>query len=176
MRKWPNKNRPDTLEVGLVEWQRPHQENAPSSPLTPPPTRAPSLACGGRSRSSSQCVLLGHTGNVMGSRKPLCKMFLISPEGRKSEFQFPWTLVTFSGEPIELSESKDFVQRMRGRFRKLWLQNCLEEKDRWGTGALASVELEWASQDPVCGEVYGWNGQNDSGTACLSLCMCWVEV
>lgn len=68
--------------MGLVEWQRSHQEDTP----LPPPPQGLAPWCGGRGRSSSCRVLLGHTGsNIMGSRKPLCKMFLISLEGRKEE-------------------------------------------------------------------------------------------
>lgn len=51
-----------------------------------PSPRGPSLVWGGSGRSSSCNILLGHTGSdILGSRKLLCKMFLISLEGRQEE-------------------------------------------------------------------------------------------
>lgn len=80
MKDWPKKNRPDILEVGLVEQQRSHQEG----PILP--DGVPCLVCGGPDRSCSCSVLLGHTGySIVGSRKPLYEMFLISLGERKEE-------------------------------------------------------------------------------------------
>lgn len=66
--------------MGLVAQQGSQQEDSPLA------DGAPSLVHGDSGRSCNYSILLGHNGNnITGSRKPQCKMFLISLERRKEE-------------------------------------------------------------------------------------------
>lgn len=51
-------------------------------------------------------------------RKPPSEMILISLGERGKRFPLKLALVTFSSQLIELSESKDFVEKVRGRINK----------------------------------------------------------